>query len=126
MNIFCHGKSKQQGFTLMELMVVTAIIALILSIAIPNYISYRNHGYCSSVETDAQNCAAAISGYFSDPDHIEVPDLVDLVGFEPDNQITIGGDIDLIQVTVTDVSQRCPKGSTYFFTMPNDSTNGWM
>jgi prepilin-type N-terminal cleavage/methylation domain-containing protein len=120
-----RNNTGQAGFTLLELMLVVAILTLILAIAIPNYVSYRNYGYCSSVETDAQNCAAAIASYYSNPNHITVPDLVDLGGFNPENDITIGGDIDRIEVTVRDVSNRCPRGSTYFFTIPNDSSKGW-
>ena len=61
--------NNSEGFTLIELMIVIAIIGVLAAIAIPNFIAYRNKSYCNSAESDANNVAAAISDYFAIPEH---------------------------------------------------------
>ena len=66
-------RSNKEGFTLIELMIVIAIIGILAAIAIPNFIAYRNKAYCSQAESDAQNALAAVSSYFSEPDRTTLP-----------------------------------------------------
>jgi len=97
------------GFTIIELMVVIAIIGLLAAIAIPNFISYRNKTFCSLAETDAEHVAAAISDYFGNPNRMNTPQIGDLT-LSVINQVDIiGADPNLhITIQVTDLSHRCP------------------
>jgi prepilin-type N-terminal cleavage/methylation domain-containing protein len=102
-------RSNSKGFTLIELMIVIAIIGILAAIAIPNFIAYRNKAYCSRAESDANSITAAIADYFSIPAHDSTPSLDDInITLSGNNSATVVGPIDAIVVTVTDGSGNCP------------------
>jgi type IV pilus assembly protein PilA len=106
--------SNSKGFTLIELMIVIAIIGILAAIAIPNFIAYRNKAFCSAAESDANAIAGAIADYYAVPSRTGFPITVPgdlgltLSGGAAPNVGVIGGSIDAIIITVTDTSGRCP------------------
>jgi type IV pilus assembly protein PilE len=56
---------KSKGFTLIELMVVVAIIGIIASVAYPSYTGYISNTYQAQASADLKLCALALDRYYS-------------------------------------------------------------
>jgi type IV pilus assembly protein PilA len=56
---------KQQGFTLIELMIVVAIIGILAAIAIPQYQSYIKRSKVTELVTAGAACKTSVSEYWA-------------------------------------------------------------
>lgn len=63
-NLFRGGAAA--GFSLVELLVVIAVIGVLAAIAIPQYSLYRARGFDTRAKTDLHNVATAEEAYFTD------------------------------------------------------------
>ena len=57
--------NKDEGFTLIELMVVVLIIAILVAIAIPTFLGQRKNAQDSAAKSNLRNALATEKAYFS-------------------------------------------------------------
>jgi type IV pilus assembly protein PilA len=72
----------KRGFTLIELMIVVAIIGLLAALAIPNFIKFQARSKQSEARSNLKAVFTAEKSYYGDK-QIFV-DLLDIVGFSPE------------------------------------------
>lgn len=99
---------KEEGFTLVELLIVVAIIAILAAIAIPQFSKYRLRGYKTELDSDTKNAYTAAQAYLTDNPSEEIDSTNGLAklkdgGYNPSANIQFvsggmtlaGGDIHL-------------------------------
>ena len=59
-------KLNKKGFTLIELMIVIAIIGILAAIAIPQFAAYRTKSYNSASQSDLRNVLTTLEAYYAD------------------------------------------------------------
>jgi type II secretion system protein G len=60
------AREAQRGFTLIELMIVVAIIAILAGILIPNFVNARSQAQTAACESNLRAIATALELYYAD------------------------------------------------------------
>lgn len=98
-----------RGFTVVELMVALAIIALLASIMIPRYASKREQAYVAAMKSDLRNLGSAMESYYRvDGGEFGYTDQKADLGFVESDGVTVS----ILEATAVGWSARTTHAST--------------
>jgi type IV pilus assembly protein PilA len=97
------GKKDDEGFTLIELLVVVVIIGVLVAIAVPVYLNYRQGAADKSAQSDVRGAISAIEQFYTSNGN-EYPDEVSTADLDDDGKIplTAIGDGQAGSITISD------------------------
>jgi type IV pilus assembly protein PilA len=114
-------KSISSGFTLLELIVVVAVLGILVAIAIQQFVIFRSRAVDAAMRSDLKNAALAMESYYGE--FLEYPatvNAIQLVGFRKSTGITLT--ITVPTTSTFTLNAAMPNGTQPSFTF--DSSTG--
>jgi len=91
------ARARDEGFTLVELLVVVVIIGVLAAVAIPAFLTNREKAWTAAVQSDMRHAINAAEGYAAQHgsyDGLDEKGLEDN-GYRPSNAVTVSVEIDV-------------------------------
>ncbi len=110
------GKMQSEGgFSLIEVLVVIAIIVILAAIAIPEIAAHRRRGYDADVKSNLENAAKAEEAYFVNNDtYTSTITPAALPGYHQSSNVTMSGASSATTFIITGaVTTGCSSGGNW-------------
>ena len=113
--------SRAEGFTLVEILVVIAVIGLLAAIAIPQFMTYKREAIDAEMKSDLRNASVAIESYYAKQSVLPAS-LAETsgYGFHPSDGVTVS--LTVVSSTAYTLSATKVGGTQPSFAY--DSTSG--
>ena len=113
-----RGLNKDEGFTLIELMVVVMIIAVLIAIAIPSFLGFRKSAQDRSAQSELRNVLLSEKAFWLD-NGAYTQTAADITAFEPnanmnaDPAIGVYADLNGADTDIVCLTRTAESGNTF-------------
>ncbi len=115
-------KRRKKGFTLIELMIVIAIIAILAAVLVPNFMRAREASRLTACKSNLKNISTSVETYSNDWDGLYPGGT----GGLSITEITDTGDLATLQRDYVQKPTKCPTAKDYYYFAQTQSVKYWI
>jgi len=119
-------KRRKKGFTLIELMIVIAIIAILAAVLVPNFMRAREASRLTACKSNLKNISTAVETYSNDWDGLYPGGTGGIASITKIESGSSNTSIKTLQDDYIQKTTKCPTAKEHYFFSQTQSVRYWI